>query len=641
MKDRKTNPPTVDLAEKKKGHDNRFLALMVGAWGVVFGDIGTSPLYAIKQAFAGGQAVEQAYLFGMISLVFWSMVGLLCLKYALFIMQNDNEGEGGSMALTALVVSKLPQKSKFRHWAVAVGMCATALFFGDGAITPAISVLSAVEGLEVASPDFKPYVMPLALCIITGLFWMQKKGTDQVGKLFGPAMVLWFLALGAMGLPHVWEHPEILKALSPVWGWSWLFEHKLGSVAILSVVTLSVTGCEALYADMGHFGRKPIIAGWYTLVFPCLILNYMGQAAMLLEHPGNASNPFFEMAPEWALYPLVALSTLATVIASQAVISGVFSVCKQCVALGLLPRMGVEHTSNHEIGQIFIPAANMLLYLSVVAIVVLFKNSDSLAAAYGLAVTGTMILDTLLAASAFRLSKGWSWPALAAFCLYFLPIDAAFMGSNVGKIHEGGWLPLALGAFFFAVMSTWKKGREILRDRAQKNALSLSNFIDTIKLDMPDRTEGCAIFLHSVEDAVPPTLLHNLKHNGVIHEQVIVLTVKIERKPFVSEDERFRAKPMGEGFYKAVVTFGFREATDIPRALKKHAKAKGLVYDAFSASYFLNRESLAFAGPKSKMGWGGLRSKIYLLLAKNASNASEHFRLPPNQVVEMGERVEI
>jgi KUP system potassium uptake protein len=613
-------------------------ALTIGALGIVFGDIGTSPLYAFKQVFAGGTAVSQSVVYGSVSMIFWAMVVLLCLKYSMFIMRNDNEGQGGSMALTALVVRNLPQKAFSRQIIVFLGIVGTALFFGECAITPAVSVLSAMEGLEVASPAFKPFIIPLSIGIICGLFLIQKKGTELVGKFFGPAMILWFSTLTIMGVIQILKYPGILNALSPYWAYAYFKEHGIAGFAIVAVITLSITGCEALYADMGHFGRKPIVRCWFLFVMPALVINYMGQGAMAMSNPQSVSNPFFNMAPAWALYPLVILAAFATVIASQAVISGVFSICKQCITLGLLPRLKIEHTSNKEIGQIYIPAANFLLFLGVIAIVLAFKNSDSLGAAYGLAVTGTMALTTILAAASFRLAFKWSMSKVIPFALCFLIVDLTFFTANSGKIAEGGWLPLVIAAFFMMLMLTWKKGKDYLRTKSEEGSTDLREMLKSLEIDMPHRIKGASVFLYAIENAVPPCFLHNLRHNQVVHENVLFLTVKIEKKPFVSEDERLRVVNLGNGFYKGVMYFGFRESTDIPRSLKKHANHKGFPYPNGETSYFMSRECLVDSG---KLGLFGLLSKMYVFMSRNSSNASEYFKLPTNRVVELGERAEI
>jgi KUP system potassium uptake protein len=614
-------------------------ALTIAALGIVFGDIGTSPLYAFKQVFASGGEVSQSVIYGSVSMIFWSMIFLLCLKYSMFIMRNDNEGQGGSMALTALVVRNLPQKSFSRQIVVFLGIIGTALFFGECAITPAVSVLSAMEGLEVANSSFKPFVIPLSIGIICGLFLIQKKGTEQVGKLFGPAMIVWFSVLAIMGIMQIYKYPNILTALSPYWAYAYFHEHGIAGFFIIAAVTLSITGCEALYADMGHFGRRPIIKCWFMFVMPALTINYMGQGAMAMLNPKSVSNPFFNMAPGWALYPLVILAAIATIIASQAVISGVFSICKQCIMLGLLPRLKIEYTSNKEIGQIYVPAANFILFLGVITIVLAFKTSDALGAAYGLAVTGTMALTTILAAISFRMSFKWSLAKVIPFAIFFLIIDLTFFTANSGKIAEGGWLPIVLGLFFMVLMLTWKKGKDFSRLKSTTNSINLKEMIKSLEVEMPHRIEGCSVFLYAIEDAVPPCFLHNLKHNQVIHENVLFLTVKIEKKPFVSEADRLRVCDLGNGFYKGILTFGFRESTDIPKALKRHAEHKGFPYQNQEVSYFMNRECLVDSG---KLGGPlGLLSKIYILMAKNASNVGEYFKLPANQVIELGERVEI
>lgn len=631
-----------------RSNKSRFAALTLAALGVVYGDIGTSPLYAFKEAFspAHGLAPTPENIFGVLSMIFWAMVLVICLKYVFFILRADNHGEGGSLALMALLSNTLGKASKTRAFYVAAGLFATALFFGDGAITPAISVLSAVEGLKVVTPAFGPYVVPISCVILVALFMIQKRGTGDVGKVFGPMMVFWFLTLAVLGVFNIVANPHVFEALNPVWIWRYFQHHGPMGALILGAVILALTGVEALYADLGHFGRGPIVAGWAFLVMPSLVINYLGQGALALSRPETLANPFFNMAPSWATLPLVGLSAAATVVASQALISGVFSMTKQGIALGYLPRMEISHTNTFEIGQIYIPAANRVLLISVIALVLIFKSSDNLSSAYGLAVNGTMVIDTLLAGAVFRYCWGWSRRKALFFIAGFLALDLCFLGANLFKLLDGGWMPLAMGAALFLVMTTWKKGREILRARLEQGALSLSALLDTLRLDMPHRVSGASVFMHSGAEGVPPALLHNLRHNQVLHETTIVLTVNTAEKPYVSEGDRLRCQFLGDGVWRAHLSFGFRERPDVPRALRRCCPKRGLRLEMESVSYFFNREtlvarrevSLASEGGPSMAFW---REKLFVTLAKNAGQASDHFHVPAHQVVELGARVEI
>ena len=628
-------------AEKPVGgpfFDKRVAGLSLAALGVVYGDIGTSPLYAFQEAFAHGLPATPENIYGVISMIIWCLAIVVFLKYGMFILRADNHGEGGTMSLMALLRHDMHTRPKTRAALIAVGLFAAALFYGDGAITPAISVLSALEGVGVAAPALNQYIVPLACLTIFFLFFIQKQGTGAVGKFFGPCMIVWFATLAVLGLVNIQAHPEIFNSFNPVWAWTFFRAHGLAGFSVLGAVFLALTGAEALYADMGHFGRKPILIAWTALVMPSLFLNYLGQGALLLGDSTLANNPFYNMAPPWALWPLIGLSTAATVIASQAVISGVFSMSKQAIALGYLPRMEIKHTNSHEIGQIFIPSVNRVLMVAVLALILIFRSSANLSAAYGLAVNGTMLITSLLAAAVFHYSYGWSRFKSLLFFALFASFDLVFLASNSLKFMEGGWMPVALGIALFFLMTTWKRGREILNQRMGEFGIDLGELIETLKLDMPHRARGAAIFMHSADEGTPPALLHNLRHNQVLHQNAIVLTVHTSSKPFVSDDDKLRVRSLGSGVWRAHLTFGFREIPDVPRALRKCASRRGLPFDNEIVSYFLNRESIAATRNGGMALW---REKIFIAMSKNASTASSHFHLPPNEVVELGACVEI
>lgn len=635
--ERNTQTQSPD-SEPHSSLDKRFAGLALAALGVVYGDIGTSPLYAFKEAFAHGMAPTEANIFGVLSMVIWSLFLIVFIKYGFFILRADNHGEGGTMSLMALLSQDMRNRPKARAVLIALGLFATALFYGDGAITPAISVLSAVEGITVAAPGLHHYVVPLSCFIIMVLFFIQKKGTGSMGKLFGPCMIVWFGILAILGLINIAKQPQVLSAFNPIWAYEYFTLHGFSGLSILGAVFLVLTGAEALYVDMGHFGRRPIIFAWISLVMPALFLNYLGQGALVLSNPAMVSNPFYNMAPSWALWPLIGLATAATVIASQAVISGVFSITKQAIALGYLPRMEISHTNSREIGQVFLPAANRLLMLAVLALILTFKSSENLSTAYGLAVNGTMLITSLMSAAVFHYSFGWSRTKTILYLIVFATIDMLFLFSNSMKFADGGWLPVAIGFALFFLMTTWKKGRAILRQRLSQSSLTLSDLMETLKLDMPFRPQGMAIFMHSADDGIPPSLLHNLRHNQVLHQNAVVLTVHTAEKPFVSDDDRLRVRNVGEGIWRAHLTFGFRETPDVPRALKKCAPKRGLPFDNEVVSYFLNRESLAASRSGAMSVW---REKFFIAMSKNASTASSHFNMPANQVVELGACVEL
>jgi KUP system potassium uptake protein len=613
----------------------RGLGLTVGALGVVFGDIGTSPLYAMRETAVavGGHAAGDAAIYGAASLIFWALVIVVTIKYVGFIMRADNNGEGGVMALAALAHrSPVPRAAK-----TAIGIAALmglALFYGDGMLTPAISVLSAMEGLG-ASDTFKPFILPITLIILVGLFLLQNRGTEHIGKLFGPVMVIWFLVLAVLGAIAIAREPEILFAANPVYALGLFVTEPWTAFVALGSVVLAVTGCEALYADMGHFGARAIRWGWY-FAFPALVLNYFGQGALLLSNPGAAPLLFYALVPGWLHYPMVALATIATIIASQAVISGVFSITQQAVQLGQLPRMEIRYTSEKEMGQIFVPRSNAMLAVGVVLIVLIFKSSDALAAAYGIAVTGVMVISTGLVAVVARYRWKWKLPAVLAVFGVLGIIDLAFMGSNALKIVQGGWLPLAVAGATFVVMDTWRVGRRIHLDAMRDNALSLDLFLERAD-KFSQRIAGTAVFLSPRLDTVPNALLHSLKHYKVLHERVVLCQVSVADTPFVSKARRVTVDKLGKGFFTARVSYGFFETPDIPAALAL-ARAQGLALEPDATTYFLGRETLVPGEKPSMKRW---RVALYMWLASNALSPTRFYHLTPGRVVELGTQVSI
>jgi len=614
----------------------RLAALALGALGVVYGDIGTSPLYALKEVFAGSHhpvPVNEANVLGILSLVFWALMLIVTIKYTIFIMRADNKGEGGIMALMALVLRGEPDAAHGRILML-LGLAGAALFYGDGLITPAISVLSAVEGLEVATPAFKPIVIPITLFVLTGLFVLQKRGTAHVGRLFGPVMAIWFTVLGVLGAINIVHVPHVLAALDPRHAIEFLVTH--GSLGFLSLgsVVLAVTGAEALYADMGHFGRVPVRLAWSLLVLPTLALNYFGQGALLLTDVKAVENPFYLLAPGWALIPLVVLSTVATVIASQAVISGAYSMTQQAMQLGYSPRMPVQHTSSREIGQIYLPVVNWGLFLGVVALVLGFGSSTNLAAAYGIAVTGTMAITTILAFVVARSMWGWGIVRSAALFGAFLIVDLGFLSANALKISEGGWFPLAFGVGVFTLMSTWKRGRALLQSRLEQDSIPMDVFIDSASLGCA-RVPGTAVYMTTNLDSVPHPLLHSLKHYKSLHENVVLLNVTTLDVPYVPESQRVVVETVNPQFRKVRVFFGFMDTPDLPRALE-WCDEQGLCLDAMDTSYFLSRETLI---PKLESDMAFWREKLFVSMFRNAGDAATYFGLPPNRVVELGSQV--
>ena len=615
-------------------------ALTLAALGVVYGDIGTSPLYTIKTVFdptAGGLTLDHANVLGIISLIVWSLTIVVSLKYVTLILRAANRGEGGIMALLALASTCVSQRGRTRNVLLVLGVFGAALFYGDGVITPAISVLSAVEGLSVATTVFNPYIVPITIVILTLLFMVQHRGTAGIGKVFGPVMVMWFVLIGFAGVRVIVHHPDILWALNPMHGLLFLMHQRWLAFVALGAVVLALTGAEALYADLGHFGAPPIRLAWFGLVFPALALNYMGQGALLLNDPKSLENPFFLMFPSWALYPMVVISTVATVIASQAVISGTYSMTKQAIQLGFLPRMRVVYTSAREIGQIYLPFVNWVVLAAVLGAVIGFRSSSALGAAYGVAVTGTMGITTLL--TFFVVKNGWHYNAalVTAATLFFLVIDLTFFSANLLKVFEGGWFPLLLGIFMFIIMSTWKHGRAILFDRRRAGLSPLDPFLSALLEHPPLRVPGTAVFLTADAQVVPHALLHNLAHNKVLHERVIFLTSAIEEIPYLTAKERMVLTDIGHGCYQLLVRFGFKDSVNLPEMLE-HCSDIGLTIEPMETSYFISREILV-ATPG--MGMAMWRERLFATMARNAGHMAEYLKLPPNRVIELGTQIEV
>ncbi|WP_137823834.1 potassium transporter Kup [Pseudomonas sp. D(2018)] len=626
-------------AEQHAGHTASGLGLLVAAAGVVYGDIGTSPLYTLKEVFSAqyGVQINHDGVLGVLSLIFWSLIWVVSIKYVLFILRADNDGEGGAMALTALAQRAARSYPRLKAAVLLLGLCGTALFYGDSMITPAISVLSAIEGLEIAFDGLEQWVVPLSLIVLVGLFLIQKHGTARIGTLFGPIMVLWFSVLGALGIYGIAQQPEVLKALNPWWCVHFFVIHPGIGVAILGAVVLALTGAEALYADMGHFGRKPIARAWFFLVLPGLVLNYFGQGAIILADPAAARNPFYLLAPGWALLPMVGLATLATVIASQAVISGAFSLTHQAMQLGYIPRMFVQHTSQQEQGQIYIGAVNWALMVGVVLLVLGFESSGALASAYGVAVTGTMLITTLLVAVVMLLLWKTPWWLAVPVLLGFLFVDSLFFAANVPKIFQGGAFPVIAGVALFTLMTTWKRGKQIVVERLDETALPLPLFISSIRSQPPHRVQGTAVFLTARTDAVPHALLHNLLHNQVLHEQVVLLTVVSEDTPRVAADRRFEVDAYGDGFFRVILHFGFIEEPDVPAALRL-CHLNELDFSPMSTTWFLSRETVI---PTKRIGMARWREALFAFMLKNANSNLRFFNLPLNRVIELGTQVEI
>jgi KUP system potassium uptake protein len=613
--------------------------VLLAVLGVVYGDIGTSPLYAFRATLEHFKrdGLDPADVLGILSLIFWSLVLVVTCKYVLLVMRADNRGEGGVLALMALAQRGI-HNLRLRAVITLVGIAGACLFFGDGVITPAISVLSAVEGLQVVDQRLHHVVIPLALVVILGLFLFQWRGTGIMGRVFGPITLVWFLVLGILGIVEIAANPAVLLALSPTYAVYTIIHHQWVSLIALGSVVLAVTGAEALYADMGHFGARPIQRAWLYFVLPSLALNYFGQGALVLAHPEAIANPFYLLAPEWFRLPLVFLATAATVIASQAMISGAYSVARQCMQLGFLPRLTVQHTSSSEEGQIYLPQVNWALLVGVVILVLAFRTSDNLAAAYGIAVTGTFLCTSILAAVVFRRHFGWSRAAVAGVFGSFFVLDLVYFGANILKVPQGGWVPLVLGLALMALMTSWKRGRDLLLDRWKQDSLPLTSFLDRLPQSRTVRVPGMAIFMTGNSDYVPGALLHNLKHNKVLHERVLFVTVANTDTPTVPAEERTTVTQLAAGIHRVIVRYGFMESPHLPRDLAAVSAEAGLDFDPFQASYFLGRETLVAAARPRMPIW---RLWLFLVMARNAISATEFFRIPTDRVVELGVRVAI
>ncbi|WP_230181718.1 potassium transporter Kup [Aquabacterium sp. CECT 9606] len=617
---------------------SQLAALTLGAIGVVYGDIGTSPLYALKEVFAHGHLpLNETSIYGILSIMFWTLTVIVSLKYVTLILRADNNGEGGLIAMLALASTAVKQHPKLRQLLLGLGIFGTAIFFGDGVITPAISVLSAVEGMEVAAPGLERFVVPVTLVVLTLLFMVQKHGTGGIGKFFGPITAVWFLVLAVLGLIHIIDNPSILQAMSPHHALIFIYEHPKMAFVALGAVVLCATGAEALYADMGHFGKKPIRLAWFLLAMPALVLNYFGQGAMLLEHPENANNPFFEMAPHWALYPLVILATFATVIASQALISAAFSVTKQVIQLGYLPRLRIMHTSVESTGQIYIPFVNWTLYGCIVMAVVFFGSSSKLAAAYGITVTIDMLITTVMTFFVIRFAWKLALPLCIAATTFFFVIDVLFFSANVIKVIDGGWFPLLIGGVMFMLMMTWKQGRALLSERLRSDSIDLEPFLDAVFSSPPTRVQGTAVFLNADAGTTPNALLHNLKHNKVLHEQNLFVTVKAHEVPWIGLDKRIQIETLGHDCWQVMLHFGFKNEPDVPKALGL-LKRYGVNLDDMETSYFLSRDIVI---PTIGSGMAPWREKLFASMHRNASGAADFLSLPTNRVIEMGSKVEI
>ena len=629
--------------EGNSGHGHAKIGLpglVVGAIGVVFGDIGTSPLYTLKEAFSPhyGLTPDHATVLGILSLVFWALMIMVTLKYVLIIMRADNEGEGGIMALMALAQRTLPTGSRSAYAVGILGIFGASLFFGDGVITPAITTLSAIEGLEIAAPQLHHWIVPMTVVVLLGLFLTQRYGTAKIGKAFGPITIVWFLAIAALGLMNITHNPEVIHALNPWWAVKFFIDHGWHGIFILGAIVLAVTGGEALYADMGHFGRVPIQIAWNFFVLPSLMLNYLGQGALVLADPSAAKNPFYEGVPEWALYPMIVLATMAAVIASQAVITGAFSVARQAMQLGYIPRMEIRHTSRETIGQIYVPWINWVLMIAVISLVLAFRTSTSLASAYGVSVAGTMLIDTLLLAllarSQWKRARIWVLPV----CLVVVIIDIGFLVANGVKFFHGAWFPVVLGIVVFTLLRTWRRGRELLHAEVRKEGIQIDIFLPGLMLAPPLRVPGTAIFMTADKGVVPHALMHNLKHNKVLHERNVFLTVETLQVPYAQKDKRLKIEPIGDDFYRVLIRYGFMETPDVPQALMGSCDRGGIYFDPMDTTYFASRETIVASAHRGMPIW---RDKLFAIMHRNAAPATGFFRIPGNRLVELGAQVEI
>ena len=612
-------------------------SLTLAALGVVYGDIGTSPLYAVRQSLVEFNDTSRLAIFGVLSLIVWTLTLIVMIKYVFVIMRADNRGEGGLLALTALVLRTSSRDQKRYLWIMAAGLVGAALFYGDGVITPAITVLGAVEGLKVATPLFEPYVIPISLVLLIGLFLVQRRGTAAIGGLFGPVMLIWFAVLAALGIWHIARQPQILLAVNPYYGLVLLVRHPWHGFLTLGAVFLAVTGAEALYADMGHFGRRALQRAWIGLVFPSLLLNYFGQGALLLGDPGALENPFYRLVPQWGLYPLVALASIASIIASQAVISGAFSLSRQAVQLGYLPRLEVRHTSATEIGQVYVPPINWGLLLAVILLVLFFQTSDNLGAAYGIAVSGMMLITTGLAFLYMR-SRGWSLAIAMPVFGFFALVDLTFLSANMLKIAEGGWFPIVVAGFVFAIMGTWWRGRRLLAEQRARDAMPLTQFVEMLNPQRPVRVPGTAIFLARDLTQVPSALLHALKHNKALHERVVMMQVDTEDVPHVLDERRLELQEIGKGFYTMRVRYGFMDEPNIMRALAL-CRVQHFHINLMDTSFYIGREKLR--PRRTGLPFLRWRDRLFMFLNGLALDATEFFRIPPNRVVELGGQIEI
>ena len=634
-------PDSPTHSSARDGHGKPGMAaLVVGAVGVVFGDIGTSPLYTLKEAFSPhyGLVANHDTVLGILSLVFWALMMVVTVKYVSIIIRADNDGEGGIMALMALAQRTLPKGGRSVYAVGILGVFGASLFFGDSVITPAMTVLSAIEGLEVGAPQLHAWVVPLTIVVLVALFASQRFGTHKVGRLFGPVMVVWFVALAAIGLSNIVQGPEVLKALSPWYGMRFFIDHGWGGIFILGAVVLAVTGGEALYADMGHFGAKPIRHGWYYFVLPALMLNYLGQGALVLGDPSAVRNPFYLAVPEWGRMPMIGLATAAAVIASQAVITGAYSVARQAMQLGYIPRMAIKHTSRDTIGQIYIPWINWVLMIAVISLVLAFGSSTALASAYGVSVSGTMLIDTLLLALVARATwlKARKW--VLPLCVVFLVIDIGFLVANGVKFFDGAWFPIVLGLTVFTMLRTWSRGRELLNAEIRKEGIQLDSFLPGLMLAPPVRVPGTAVFLTAQVGMVPQALLHNLKHNKVLHERNVFLTVKTLEVPHAPPDKRLQINAIGDDFYQVLIRFGFMETPDVPVALMRSCDQGGIYFDPMETTYFASHETVVASARRGMPVW---RDKLFAFMHRNAAPATSFFRIPGNRLVELGAQVEI
>ena len=616
-------------------------AMTLAALGVVFGDIGTSPLYALKESFhaAHGLGIQPENVLGILSIIFWCLMLIISIKYIAIVMRADNNGEGGIMALLALNLRKAKISDSKKIYLIAIGFVGASLFFGDGIITPAISVLSAVEGLSIATNVLDPFIVPIAIVIVTTLFLMQKHGTAFVGKFFGPITLLWFLSLGILGVISVVQTPIVLGMVSPHWAIQFIFTHPVQAFFIMGAVVLTVTGGEALYADMGHFGPRPIRFGWFSVVLPCLVLNYAGQGALLLRNPAAIENPFYLLVPSWALYPMIILATMAAVIASQAVISGVFSLARQAIQLGYLPRLGIKHTSDSEEGQIYVPFLNWLLLIAIVILILIFKTSSNLASAYGLAVTLTMLCDTILVAVFIYYAWKWSLPKVMLLIIPFFILESVLVAAASLKMFSGGWVPLLIGAVAVTILMTWKRGREIVYTRMETNALPIELFIKSIGMSKETHfVPGEAIFLTGTPNIVPHAMLHNIKHNKVLHERNVMVTVYTQDIPYVAAEDRLKVEKLDDHFYRIFMYYGFKDQPNIPNALEQAYQQLGFEFDMMQMSFFISRDRIVHTVGDGMSPW---REKLFISMQRNTSPVSDFYQIPTNRVVELGSQIEI